>query len=247
MENSGETFKPEIKNDSPEKQVLKNTLAEIYQNHRELDQNASMSNNMRYRPSCALESGYKYVPVAEAIDMVPDPYNIFPRIEPVIKNSQKLSNSEIVHKIAETIIQNTDVSVVIEPFQDSDQAYGQLNNGRVYFKRNSGLKDVFGIHTQQYDLNNGLIDYQDPKGDVILINELKIDRPSVIQTVLHEFGHIVEEKTLDKKYNTTEVISSLYGIKTGLMFAETDPQKSADIIQDQINIYNWILTGTVAP
>ncbi len=225
----------------PDHQVFSSVLKEIYQEYETLDLEASKADNIRYQPKCALGI-YEYVPVIDAVDNIPDPYNIFPKIEIVVKNSKDLSNSEITKKIAETISNNTDIPTIVEPFEGFDQPYDKLENGNIYY--HSKMEDTFGIHTKQYELTPNGIDFKNRKGDVILINELKVDDPAVIKTGIHELGHIVEEK-MNKE--NTEVISTIYGIKAGLLMAEIDPQKSADMIRGQVHLYNWILTGTVAP
>lgn len=256
----------------PDHQVLSNVLTSIYQNYEILDQKTSTVTNIRYLPKCAEKNTitettfgsykgiYEYVPVIDAINNIPDPYNIFPKIEAVIKDSKDLSISEIVKKVSETISDNTDIPIIIEPFQDYSKNYSQLKNGNIYGHMNSGMKNTLGVHDVQYNSTPEIlsdiekqgisekIDYKNPAGDIILINELMIDDPAVIRTSLHELGHIVENKYLLKEDDqNTEVISSLYGIKAGLMMAEIDPQKSADIVHGQIILYNWILTGTTAP
>jgi hypothetical protein len=228
----------------PDHQVLKNVLTDIYQNYQDIDQKASNADNIRYQPKCAL-GVYEYVPIVDAIDNITDPYNIFPKLETVVKDSKNLSNSEITKKITETITQNTDIPVIIEPFKDYEEPYGQLENGNIYSHRNSQMSDVLGARAIQYEMTPDGIDYTKRKGDIILINELKIDAPNIIRTGLHELGHIVEEKKLNKE--STEVISALYGIKAGLLMAEIDPQKATDMIHGQVILYNWILTGTTAP
>ncbi len=241
----------------PDHQVLTSVLKDIYQNFSTLDQKAKKSQNIRYQPKCAIDD-YEYVPVVDAINNIPDPYNLFPQIESVVKDSKNLPNSEITKKITKTISTITDIPVNIEPFQNYPKSYTQLENGNIYNHRNSGLKDAFGLHTNQYkstpeildDLEkqdySDKIDYKNPAGYIILINELQIDDPAVIRTGLHELGHIVE-KQISANQKNTEVISALYGIKAGLLMAEVDPQKAADMIHGQIILYNWVLTGTVAP
>ncbi|MDD2482979.1 MAG: hypothetical protein PHE32_03380 [Candidatus Shapirobacteria bacterium] len=253
-------------------QVLSKVLTDIYQNYEYYDQQASKSTNIHYFPKCAekntitetifgqYKGSYEYISVIDAVENIPDPYKIFPKIESIISESKKSSNLEIITKISETITNNTDTPVIIEPFQDYPKLYSQLKNGNIYSHLNSGMKDILGIHQDRYSSTpeilsdiekQGLsekIDHKNPAGHIIMINELKIDDPSVIKTSMHELGHIVEKEYLLKEDSqNTEVISSLYGIKTGLLMAEIDPQKSADMILNQIILYNWILTGTTAP
>jgi hypothetical protein len=243
----------------PDHQVLGSVLTDIYQNYQSLDEKASKSENIRYQPRCANQDtvtdtdfgsysgSYEYTPIIDALDNIPDPYNIFPKIETTIKESKDLSTSEIVGNIAETITKNTDVPVIVEAFKDYDQPYDKLENGNVYFHKNSQMAQTLGVHSKQYELTQDGVDFKNPKGDVVLINQLLSDNPAVIRTGIHELGHIVEEKTLKEDQEPTEVVSSLYGIKAGLLMSEIDPAKAADIIHGQVILYNWIMTGTTAP
>lgn len=276
MENSGEFSHPietkiqpnrqeslnrqleKLDKNRPDHRVLANVLTDIYQNYQDLDQQASQAQNIRYQPKCAekntttetifgsYQGSYEYKPVVDAITDIPDPYGIFSKIESTIKNSQDLGTSKIIEKTAEVITKNTDVPVIIEPFEDHDDLCGTLENGNIYCHQNSLAADTLGIHSHQYDSQD--TNLKNPKGDLILINKLLSDNPATIRTGLHELGHIVEDKyILNNDQERTDVISSLYGIKAGLLMAETDPKKAADMIFGQVILYNWILTGTTAP
>ncbi len=207
--------------------------------------------NIRYQPRCAnkdtitktdfgsYQGSYEYVPIDQAVENIPDPYNIFPKLETVLKDSKGLTNSEITQKIAETITNNTEIPIIIEPFQDYDQPYDKLENGNIYFHKNSSMNKVFGVHSKQYVQNQDNIDFKNPKGDVILVNKLLIDNPNIIKTTVHELGHIVEEKTLDPNQERTEVIAALYGYKTAKMLG------LEEVAQTQKDLYDYVLNGTI--
>jgi len=187
-------------------------------------------------------------------------------IEDFLNSSKGLPNSEITKNIAEIINNNTDIPVIIEPFEDKkSKLYGKLNNGNLYL--HCGSPGNYGVHYNQINPSLELLvnleknDYKytdiplieskknyKNEGHFILINESLIDDPIEIRTCLHELGHVVEEEYfLDKDSEETEVISSLYGLKIGMMMANIDQDKAKDIIFGQLSLYNWVLTGTTAP
>lgn len=257
-------------------QSLAVALTVIYQDYPTIDAKRSKSTNVRYQPACAnvntvtpTELGdysgiYEYKSVTNAIEEIFDPFDIFPKINEVFKKSASKSNSEILSMTAQTITENTDIPVVIEEFVKSDHSYVRLPNGNIYMR--SSDPNNYGVRTNQYACTlemweeikqigfSSSIDYHNPAGEVLLINQSKADEPETLKTCLHELGHVVEDKFImpekesgDRQVLDTEVISTLYGIKSGLMMAEVDQSKAVSMIKPQVELYNWILTGTVAP
>ncbi|HPT65755.1 MAG TPA: hypothetical protein PK257_00395 [Candidatus Woesebacteria bacterium] len=211
------------------------------------------SDNIRYQPRCAnkdtvtetifgsYQGSYEYIPIDKAIENIPDPYGIFPKLETSLKDFKNLSNAEITQKIAEIVTTNTDIPIIIEPFQNYDQLRGKLDNGNVYFHQNSSMEKVFGIHSKQYEPNQDQIDFKNPKGNVILINQLLIDDKNTTKTIIHELGHIVEEKILDPDQERTEVVSAMYGYKMAKIL------DFEEVAQNQKDLYDFVLTGNVNP
>jgi hypothetical protein len=273
-----ETLNPNNK----EHQVLSEALDNIYLNYKIVDKEALKIENVRYQPACAnintlnkdrilgeYYGVYEYIPIVEAINNIPDPYNIFPKIESIINQSHSKDNDQIIKDIAEIIKENTNIPVLIEKFNGSNGGYGRLENGNLYDRPSQYMKENYGIHTSQFKCSDESwsktqdkgyppeeVDLKNPVGDVLLINELKLDDPAVLKTCLHELGHVIEENFVlptkekelgDKKYFSSEVISSLYGIKAGLIMAQYDKDKAVEMIIPQLEVYNWVLTGTTAP
>lgn len=251
--------------------LLARILIDVYGDYKDLDEQSSASENFRYKARCAnkdtitnttfgpYEGSYDYKPIVDIINDIPDPYNIFPKIEELIKKSKDLSNEEINERIAKTITENTDVPVIVEPFGNFDEPYGQLENGNLYSHMNKGMSETYGVHERQFASSLEILadlkkqnysenfDY-DPKGEVILVNKLLIEKSFILSTAIHELGHIVENNyILGKDQQNSEVISSLYGLKVGMMMAEVDFDKAVSMSYNPIILYNWILTGTTAP
>lgn len=297
MENSGESISPQVKFIVPSKEVsiitdrqeslnrqlekldktrpdhnlLSKILVDVYGDYKDLDEQSSLSENIRYKARCAnkdtvtktifgsYEGSYDYKPIVDIINDIPDPYNIFPKLEEIIKKSKDLSNEETIERIAKIITENTDVPVIVESFGNFDESYGQLENGNLYSHMNKGMSKTYGVHEHQYTSNPDVLadlkkqDYSDnfdydPKGEVILVNKSLTGKPYTISTAVHELGHIIENNfVLNKDQENSEVISSLYGLKVGMMMAEVDFDKAVSISYNPVILYNWILTGTVAP
>lgn len=259
-------------------QVFASVLKTVYEKSESIDEHFLKNTNIHYLPRCANKDtntstivgdytgSYEYRDIFEAVNDVPDPYGIFPLIENFLNTSKDLSNSEITRNIAEIINNNTDIPVIIEPFEDKkSKLYGKLDNGNLYL--HCGSPGNYGVHYNQVKPSQELLtnleknDYKYTdlslsefkksyinEGHFILLNESLIDDPIEIRTCVHELGHVVEEEYfLDKDSEETEVISSLYGLKIGMMMASIDQSKSKDIIFGQLTLYNWVLTGTVAP
>lgn len=209
------------------------------------------SDNIRYQARCAnkdtvtetpvgsYRGSYEYVPIDKAVENIPDPYSIFPELEIALKDSKDLSNTEITQKIAEVITKTTNIPVIIEPFQDYDQLHQKLENGNIYFHKN--MARVYGVHSKQFEFNQDQIDFKNPKGDIILINELLIDDKNTTKTIVHELGHIIEEKYLDPDQEKTEVVSALYGYKIAKILG------FEEIAKNQKDLYDYVLTGTIDP
>lgn len=255
----------------PDHNLLAAILTDVYGDHKDLDEKSSLSENIRYKARCAnkdtvtktifgsYEGSYEYKSIVDFIDNIPDPYNIFPKIEEVIKKSKDLPNEEINEKIAKVITENTDIPVIIEPFEDFEESYGQLENGNLYGHMRNDMSETYGVHGHQYGSSPEVLadlkkqDYSDdfdfePKGEVILVNKLLIEKSFTLSTAIHELGHIVEDNyVLNKDQQDSEVISSLYGLKVGMMMAEIDFDKAVSISYNPVILYNWVLTGTTAP
>lgn len=263
----------------PDGQIFASVLTDIYKNYEDIDEKWRKISaiNYFYLPRCAnkdtitnryintrikkdksFRGSYEYKPISEALKDVPDPYELFPKIEASTKESKSISTSETLQKIVDIIKSNTDIPVVIEPFNDKEETYSQLENGNIY--NHSDKTYCFGLLKKQFksspeileNIKNGIFPHvredSETVGDVILINELKINNPSIIAIPLHELGHIIENNyILDKNSPTSEVISSLYELKVGLMLVEINPETSIKIVREAVVRYNWILTGTVAP
>jgi hypothetical protein len=211
---------------------------------------------------------YEYQPITDAVDNLEDNFNIFPNIQEIFKQSEGKSNRDIVKEIAQTITEKTNVPVVFSKSSDktsADKEWVIMENGNVF--SNTISDENVGLHTYIYKGNPEI--YKDleekgystqmdftPVGDAIIINEASIDKPQSIQTCLHELGHIAEDRFIipkkeeqygDKPILDTEVISSLYGLKTCFAMAQHNSDLAFDMMTSPITIYNWTLTGTVAP
>lgn len=267
--------------DRKDHQVLARFLTQLYDHERYsvLDKGFSEKKNVRYQPKSALDGNltkapfgdfygiYEYQPIADAVDSVDDPFNIFPSIEEVFKQSGGKENREIVFEIAKTITEKTDVPVYFEePIDEiTGTNWGLSKDGKLFSK--SITSNNAGIHVYMYQSSPEILsdiekkgysenmDFK-PVGDAIIINKSLIDKPQVIQTCLHELGHIVEDRFImpqkeeeykDKPFMNTEIISSLYGLKASLLMAEHNPDIAVQMMISPVTIYNWALTGTTAP
>lgn len=260
MESSSEIPRQEIDLNTSEKKLLNNVSNKLFKDKDFLDKQANKINNIRYQPKCALKDNitetlfgsysgiYEYKPIEESLIEIPDPYNIFPQLETILKNSEQLSNEELTQEVSNFITNTTQIPVVIEEFKDRDSDYSKLDNGNYYFHQKSTSGDYLGVSSKYYSTNNPeKIDFKKPSGDIILINKLKIKEISAIKTMIHELGHIVENNYLLKdNQQNTDVISSLYGAKASLLLSNIDYKKSEDLLYSEVMRYNWILTGTVA-
>ncbi|MDD4937509.1 MAG: hypothetical protein PHX34_00605 [Candidatus Shapirobacteria bacterium] len=298
MEDSGEFIPPEVKiqpnkqeslthqlekldQSRPDHQVFASVLDIVYKNSESIDNDFKNQTNIHYLPRCANKDittstitgdytgSYEYRDILEAVNDIPDPYDIFPLIEDFLNFSKGLSSAEIVKSMAKIISENTNIPVIIEPFRKIEEhkpqkLYEKLENGNLYF--HCGFEGNFGIHEHQikpssrlmadieknnymyHELGNEYNENRVYDGHFILINEKLLDNPAIIRTCVHELGHVVEEEYfLGKDSEPTEVISSLYGLKIGMMMAKINPEIARGIIFDQMTLYNWVLTGTVAP
>lgn len=211
---------------------------------------------------------YEYKPITEAVNNVKDYLNIFPKIKEVFDQSDGKNNGEIVREVADTITKETDIPVIITPPKkegDFGKKWIMLENGNVCSASIS--ENNLGLHTKVYKCTpeiyselqeSGFSSEMDftPVGDAIIINESLIDRPQAVQTCVHELGHIVEDKFImpqkeeqhkGKSILNTEVISSLYGLKACLLMADKQPDLARKMMVTPSCLYNWSLTGTVAP
>lgn len=209
---------------------------------------------------------YDYQPITEAIKNVDDPFNIFPEIQTIFDRSKIKKITPVVLEIAKTITEKTNIPVVFsQPDLSSKNHWTVLKNGDIIYSRIE--KNDFGRQSYVYrgtsqaysDLmtrgypNPDDLEFVD---DAIILNQNLTDKPAMISTCLHELGHIVEERYVlsqkqkefpDQTILGTEVLSSLYGLKTALLMAKSNFDLSFRMVQDPVRTYNWVLTGTVAP
>ena len=211
---------------------------------------------------------YEYKPITEAVKNVNDYFHIFPDIEKMFQADQKDDIHLTIKKIAEIITKKTDIPVVFSrPINNSyANDWTMLPDGNIVDSHIS-KENQFGLRSYIYHgtpeiysdlVTNGYTKSTDfyPIGDAIIINENQLENPTTIPTCLHELGHIAEDRFVipqkEKEFPNqtilrTEVLSSLYGLKTALLLAKNNPDSSYKAIQRPISLYNWSLTGTVAP
>lgn len=268
----------------PDHQVLGKFLSRLYepQNYNLIDEYFSKNTNVRYQPKCALLNHmtngslgeiwglYEYQPIALAVDKLDDHFNIFSDIQKVFSQSNGKNNQEIIIEVANIISEKTNISVFFEDPDDNSSLnkWKNTKDGDLYpslIRSNS-----VGVSTKIYQGNPEIrsdieekgysekIDFA-PKGDVIIINKGKINNPQTIQTLMHELGHIDEDRFVipkilekdtigpNKNIINTEIISSLYGLKTCMLMAKSNPKLAYKMMESPVTIYNWVLTGTVAP
>lgn len=267
----------------PDHQVLYRFLTQLYEPEKyiSIDKDFSEVKNVRYKPKCALQGNltkapfgdfygiYEYQPILDVVDSIDDPFNIFPGIEEIFRQSEGKENREIVFEIAKTITEKTDIPIYFEEPIDERTGinWGLSKDGKLFSK--SITSDNYGVRVDMYQSSpeiladikeKGYSENMDFKkiGDAIIINKSSIDKPELIQTCLHELGHIVEDrfilpkkeeelKNKGKPLMNTEIISTLYGFKASLLMAEHNPDIALKMMVNPVTIYNWALTGTVAP
>lgn len=228
---------------------------------------AALEGNITKTPFCDFYGIYEYQPVAVAVEKIEDHFNIFSNIQEVFKQSEGKSNREIISEVAKTISEKTDIPIC---FADADndtrgskwvvtkdgnlysKSIGSNNVGmRVYIYKGSP-EIISDIQKQGFSED---MDFK-PIGDAIILNNSSLDQPQAVQTCLHEVGHIAEDRFIlpqkeednkDKSILNTEVISSLYGLKASFLMAEHNPDLALQMMISPVSLYNWILTGTVAP
>ena len=229
---------------------------------------AALEGQITHGPLGDIFGIYEYKPIAEAVSNVKDYLGVFPKIKEVFDQSDGKDNSEIVKEVANTITKETNIPIIITPPKkegDHEKKWIMLEDGNVCSASIS--EKNFGLHTKVYKCTpeiyselkeSGFSSEMDftPVGDAIVINEALIDQPQAIQTCVHELGHIVEDKFImpqkEEQYKgtsilNTEVISSLYGLKTCLLMANKKPDLARKMMVAPTCIYNWALAGTVAP
>lgn len=246
---------------SSENKFLTSVLSDLSKDKDNLDKQAAKSDNIRYQSRCAnkdtttetpfgsYEGSYVNKDIIDALNEIPDPYNIFSQLEKITQESKDIPIDQLTKKVVDLITNETEVPIIIEEFKDWDDDYGQLKNGNYYYHQKVTSKNVFGIHSKQYSANNvENIDFKKPDGNLILVNKEKTKDISAIKTIFHEIGHIIEDSHLLKDdQQNSEVISSLYGAKAALLLSNIDSQKAKSLLFDEVMLYNWILNGTVAP
>ncbi len=266
-------------------QVYAKFLKQLYdpKRYEPIEKELIEKKNVRYQPKSALIGNltkvpfvdfwgiYDYKPIIEAVEEVPDNFNVFPSIQEVFKQSEGKSNQQIITEVAKVITDKTNIPIFFEePYYEDTIGLklSILEDGNICQKTISH-KDR-GLHTLIYQGSPKIrsdieeqgryddIDPNHPIGDAIIINKLFTDDSQAIQTCVHELGHIDEEKFIlpekknderlkDKSFMNTEIISSLYGFKSALLMAEYNPDLALQMMISPVAIYNWALTGTVAP
>ena len=105
----------------------------------------------------------------------------------------------------------------------------------------------------RWDYKTGIVFLSSSRQPTIILNEDNIDDPKIIKTVIHEFGHFIEENVgtnlsaIPYKQTRSEVISSLYAIKLASIIAQNNPALAAQIAQSQVELYNYVLFGDILP
>jgi|GEM_PF-2684453 len=229
---------------------------------------AALLGNKTYSIFGCFVGAYEYKPITEAVKNVNDYFHVFPEVDNIFQTHQKDKVSSIIKNIAKTITKRTDIPVVFSKPTDGlfPNIWIMLPDGNIVYSPIT-RETQFGSRSYVYrgtpeiysDLvTNGYTKSTDfyPIGDAIIINENQLENPTTIPTCLHELGHIAEDRFVisqkEKEFPNqtilrTEVLSSLYGLKTALLLAKNNPDSSYKAIQRPISLYNWSLTGTVAP
>ena len=211
---------------------------------------------------------YEYKPITEAVKEVKDYFDVFPEIEKRIKQSNGEKTEQLVKEISQVITDITNIPVVFS----NSKSVSERNSWRILSDKSicdSRIREkIRGLHVDTYPSTPGILQEleergfskklrdQKPIGNAIILNDDYLDDPFLIQTCTHELGHIAEnrfilpQKEIELKETpilNTEVISTLYGLKTAMLMAALDPDTSFKIMNASVSLYNWILTGTTAP
>jgi hypothetical protein len=227
---------------------------------------SALSGHITHSPLGDFVGIYEYKPITEAVKSVEDYFNIFPEIEAVFNHSKNGEILPIVLEVAKTISKKTNIHVVFsQPDLSGKNDWILLKNGYIIHSRieenNLGQHNYVYYGTSQTYSDLMARGYPNPEdleliGDAIILNKDLIDNHAMISTCLHELGHIAENRFLlpqkeqefpNQRILGTEVLSSLYGLKTALLMSNQNPDLSFQMIQNPISLYNWVLTGTVAP
>lgn len=211
---------------------------------------------------------YEYRPIVEAVKSVNDYFHIFPEVENIFQMYKKDDVSSIIKKIAETITKKTNIPVIFSKPANNTliNNWTMLPDGNIVDSHIT-QGNQFGLRSYIYHgtpkiysdlITDGYTDSVDfyPISDAIIFNENHLNNPTAIPTCLHELGHIAEDRFVipqkEKEFPNqtifrTEVLSSLYGLKTAILMANNNPDSSYQAIQRPVMLYNWSLAGTTAP
>lgn len=211
---------------------------------------------------------YEYKPITEAIKEVKDYFDVFPEIEKRINQSRGKKTEQLVREISQVITDITHIPVVFS----NPKSVSERNPWRILSDKSlcySRIREkIRGLNIETYPSTPEILQEleergfskklrdQQPIGDAIILNDNYLDDPFLIQTCTHELGHIAENRFIlpqkeEELKSTpildTEVISTLYGLKTAMLMATLDPDTSFKMMNASVSLYNWILTGTTAP
>ena len=111
---------------------------------------------------------------------------------------------------------------------------------------------IKGYAPDPYNIQGSLVLDTTSSLEIISFSESSLDDPIGIRTIVHELGHKVEtnngtplSKTPNTTGITTEVISTLYGIKMAQIMGAVDMETAVLKATTQISLFNWILWGDV--
>jgi len=246
----------------PDHQALSQALDSLYINKKKHERKAEKWKKgwrRAYHPGAGVEeNGFPKVDVLTALDSLCDPFNIFPALDKAIED--KSEDEEYVDVIAKTIKSETGIPVVWgEPGhkhnpEEEDEVLAnmiEVGDGEyVYCWASEEGYDLYGNHGGVEELvedkGPGYSDkrFKSTGKKAIILNRSRIGDPYFIQTPMHELGHTVAEMELGK---FGEVYPALYGIETGMSVAKVDVELGAKVIENALELYNWVIYGEVAP